>query len=232
MLNYSELIKKNPHWHHKFEIAPGVFTPGSFDPEALLAMLQLPRRLDGLRVLDIGTSDGFFALEMWRRGAEVVALDYRDKKEHGYWVTEAISGMQVSYVKCSLYEIDASSLGTFDIVLFLGVLYHLPDMMRGLDLVRSVTKTRMFLETYCDFSLPQDIACARYYKHSSLSNDFSNFWAPNSRCVKDMLDDVGFEVEREQAWGDRIFLSCSRSISTAQSSDKLSLAYKGPGFKL
>jgi tRNA (mo5U34)-methyltransferase len=74
------LVARVAHWHHRFEIYPGVITPGTYNPTDLLKKTQLPADLRGTRVLDIGTSDGFFALQLARRGAQVVAIDYRAKK--------------------------------------------------------------------------------------------------------------------------------------------------------
>ena len=60
------------HWYHRIEIKPGIVTPGINDATVTLAMLDLPDDATGLRVLDVGTRDGFFAFELERRGAEVV----------------------------------------------------------------------------------------------------------------------------------------------------------------
>ena len=67
------LVASVPHWHHKFEIYPGVVTPGAYEPGFLLDKTGLPDDLSGLRVLDIGTSDGFFSLHLAKRGAQVAA---------------------------------------------------------------------------------------------------------------------------------------------------------------
>ena len=48
------VVSKVRHWHHKFEVFPGVVTPGSYDPQFLLEKLQLPADMTGMRVLDIG----------------------------------------------------------------------------------------------------------------------------------------------------------------------------------
>ena len=70
------LIDSAPYWHHKIELAPGVFSPGLQDTQSLLDQISLPTNLSGMRVLDIGARDGFFSFEAERRGAvEVVALD-------------------------------------------------------------------------------------------------------------------------------------------------------------
>src|SRR6059036_774868 len=72
-------VAEVPEWYHTVELAPGVVTPGWFDLRDLPARLPIPADLTGLRCLDIGTFDGFWAFEMERRGAaEVVAIDLID----------------------------------------------------------------------------------------------------------------------------------------------------------
>jgi tRNA (mo5U34)-methyltransferase len=200
------LVGSVSHWHHAFEIYPGLITPGTYDPSFLLNKTRLAAGLRGMRVLDIGTSDGFFALQLARRGAEVVAIDYRGKQDHGYHVMELLNPVQIEYHKMNVYELEDKHLGEFDIVLFLGVLYHLPDMIRALHMIRQSCKGTLFLETHSENDFCRDIAAARYYKESTLANDHTNFWAPNRLCVLDMLHDAGFDVERDEAWGTRLFL--------------------------
>ncbi len=66
-------------WYHTLELAPGVVTPGWLDHRPILERIPLPRRLDGMRCLDVATFNGFWAFEMERRGAsEVVAVDVLD----------------------------------------------------------------------------------------------------------------------------------------------------------
>ena len=57
------------HWYHRIEVAPGVVTPGLHDSPAALRWLELPEKMDGQRVLDVGARDGFFSFEAERRGA-------------------------------------------------------------------------------------------------------------------------------------------------------------------
>jgi tRNA (mo5U34)-methyltransferase len=64
----SALVSQVKHWHHRIELLPGLVTPGSYDPTFLLEKLRLPPRLDGSRVLDVGTSDGYFARELGPSG--------------------------------------------------------------------------------------------------------------------------------------------------------------------
>src|SRR6476659_1405170 len=71
-----EWIASVPTWYHVLDLGDGIRTPGHFDLETTLPHYSLPARLDGLRVLDVGCSDGFFTFEFAKRGAkEVVAVD-------------------------------------------------------------------------------------------------------------------------------------------------------------
>ena len=215
-----QLIASIPHWHHTFEIVPGVVTPGTYNPTFMLEKLRLEDDLSGQRVLDVGTSDGFFALNMRRRGAEVVAVDYRPKSLHGFGVMERLSGLDFDYRQANLYSIDPETWGTFDIVIFLGVLYHLPDMLRALNILRSVCSGRLFLETHCAAGFSPGVSAARYYRGSSLNNDLTNFWSPNPECLRDMLYDAGFDLVREEAW------SADRYFAASQISHDYVRAYK------
>src|SRR5579872_3409662 len=69
-------------WYHTIELPGGIVTPGEYDHRPIVSKVPLPERLDGLRCLDVGTHDGFWAFEMERRGAaEVVAIDVEDPSE-------------------------------------------------------------------------------------------------------------------------------------------------------
>ena len=170
------------------------------------AARRLAADLRGVRVLDIGTSDGFFALQLARGAAEVVAIDYRGKQNHVYYVKELLNPIQIEYHKMNVYELADKHL-QFDVVLFMGVLYHLPDMLRALHLIRQCYRDMLFIETHSENDFCRDSSAARYYRGSTLANDHTNFCAPNRLCVLDMLHDTGFDVERDEAWGQRLFVA-------------------------
>lgn len=219
-----KLIATVPHWHHAFEIIPGVRTPGTYDPTFLLDMLQLPENLRGQRILDIGASDGFFALSLARRGATVVCVDYREKSAHGFGVMEKIAGLQFEYHCANIYDLTPEKLGKFDAILCLGVIYHLPDIVRALYLLRALTDKRLFLETHSDNEFCPDIPAARYYVGDSLHGDWTNFWSPNILCVRAMMNDAGFDVAHDQTWGDRAFVEGVAMNSPLQAR-KMAAAY-------
>jgi tRNA (mo5U34)-methyltransferase len=218
------LIGAVRRWHHKFEILPGLVTPGSYDPEALWSKLQLNSSISGRRVLDIGASDGFFTLRIGELGGDVTAVDFRSKDRHGFGVMETLTGRKFAYEHANIFDLDVDRLGRFDLVLFLGVLYHLPDMMRAFQKLRALCSGTLMVETHCETALSEHIAVARYYKGASLAGDLTNFWSPNRLCVLDMLSDAGFEAVRDEVWSDRMFVE-ARASNDPMASYKMDVAY-------
>ncbi|GAB2523208.1 class I SAM-dependent methyltransferase [Simplicispira piscis] len=207
-MNFSkaqQLVKSVKHWHHTFEIYPGLITPGSYNPSFLLHDISFPSDLRGQRVLDIGPSDGFFSLAAHQLGAEVVAVDYRPKNTHGFGVMEIITGGDFQYHSANIYDLTAKELGTFDHVLFLGVLYHLPDMVKALAIARSLCRGTLYLESHAANDLALQEPIARYYRSATLADDITNFWSPNAACIRDMTFDCAFDLVSERTWGDRYF---------------------------
>jgi tRNA (mo5U34)-methyltransferase len=219
-----KLVDSVAQWHQKFEIVPGLVTPGSYNPGFLLDKMQLPEDLSGQRVLDVGASDGFFSMSLARRGASVVAIDYRPKELHGFGVMERLTGLEFEYRQANLYDLRPAELGTFSIVIFFGVLYHLPDMLRAFAILRSLCSAQLFLETHCCRDFPGEIPVARYWRARTLNNDYTNFWSPTAQCVKDMLLDAGFEIERAEGWAERYF-AAARASGDSEAAVKLRLAY-------
>jgi tRNA (mo5U34)-methyltransferase len=219
------LVASVSHWHHKFEIFPGLITPGSYEPSFLLEKTHLPADLTGQRVLDVGASDGFFALECVRRGASVVAIDSRSKQGHGFHVMEQLNAVDIEYHQMNIYDLADRNLGQFDIVIFMGVLYHLPDMIRALHILRGCSRGAVYLETHSENDFCRDVAAARYYNGNSLAQDHTNFWSPNRLCVLDMLYDTGFDVERDEAWGQRLFVKALAAPVDGLRREKMKLGY-------
>jgi tRNA (mo5U34)-methyltransferase len=156
--------------------------------------------LAGKSVLDIGAWDGAFAFEAERRGARrVLATDHfcwsgpgwGDKR--GFDYAHARLQSNVESLDVDVPDLDPGRLGTFDVVLFLGVLYHVKDPVRCLEVVSRMSDEHLIIETVVaadDYPLP----VARYYQGAELNNDPTNFWAPNFPCLKAMLGDCGFRI--------------------------------------
>ncbi|MFC2172759.1 class I SAM-dependent methyltransferase [Acidobacteriota bacterium] len=132
------LIEK-AHWYHSFEILPGIFTSGSVGVDARsLFDLFLGPDLSGKRALEIGTWDGCHAFELESRGAEVVAIDVHDPDVTAFNTAKKILDSRVEYVRTSIYHIGRNVEGKFDVVVFLGVFYHLKNPILALEAICDV----------------------------------------------------------------------------------------------
>src|SRR5262245_43953284 len=101
-------IGEHPHWYHRITLAPGIVTPGIHDSQQTLAdldQLGLPGDCSGLRVLDVGVRDGFFAFELERRGAEVTGIDSAPATGTGFPVAAGVLGSSVKYVVQNVYDL-------------------------------------------------------------------------------------------------------------------------------
>jgi tRNA (mo5U34)-methyltransferase len=199
-----------PHWYHPIEVRPGIVTPGVNDAPALLRMLDLPVDCRGMRALDLGARDGYFAFELERRGADVVAVDYMAMAESGFAVAADLLGSRVTYLQRNLYQLTTADLGTFDLVLFLGLLYHLPDPLGALRIVRQLARQRMYLESVVlDFGGDTEtLPLMRFFAGASWNGDPTNYWGPNVRCVEDLLAESGFAAAGVMRFGDRALFAC------------------------
>ncbi len=217
-----ERIATVPHWWHRIEVAPGVVTPGGQDCERLLELLQIPDDLDGMRVLDIGTRDGYYAFEMERRGAEVLAIDHVHADQTGFSVVRDIIGSKVEFKADNVYNLDPDVYGTFDLILFSGVLYHLRHPLLALDKIWDVSRTgtQVIVETHViDEGLVDEdgnmhaltafskhlpgFSIAQFYPGSTLGNDFTCHWAPNMTALVDLMTAAGFDTTRSWQLGTR-----------------------------
>jgi tRNA (mo5U34)-methyltransferase len=143
-------------WFHRIELGQGVITPGMDDSPAKLQVLAFPEDLSGKSVIDIGAWDGFFSFEAERRGGDVLATDHycwtRDGifDKGGFNIAKAALKSNVKERTLRVEELPGANLGTFDLVLFLGVLYHAQDPLGYLKIVRSLTKGMAIIETHID----------------------------------------------------------------------------------
>ena len=187
-------------WYHSIELPGGVVTPGGDDSRRRLERLGLPPDLSGLSVLDVGAYDGFFSFEAERRGARrVVAADSFAWTELGrkssFELARAALRSRVEDVEVEVLDLSPERVGVFDLVLFLGGLYHMRHPLLALERVASVTGGRLILETHVDLALTRRPAMA-LYPGSELDHDPTNWCGPNPAAVEAMLRDVGFREVR------------------------------------
>ena len=172
----------------------------------------IPRDLEGRSVLDVGCNAGFYSIEMKRRGAaRVVAVDSDPRYLAQARFAADVAGTEIDFRQMSVYELP--SLGErFDIVLFMGVLYHLRHPLLALDLLseyvvadlmvfqsmlRGSPETARFDSDY-DFSETEhfdDPAYPRmYFVEKKYAGDPTNWWIPNRACAEAMLRSAGFTI--------------------------------------
>ncbi|MFO7177358.1 MAG: TIGR04290 family methyltransferase [Pseudomonadota bacterium] len=173
---------------------------------------HLPEDLSGATVLDIGCNAGFYSLELAKRGAEVTAIDVDPHYlEQARWAAERYGlARSIRFREGQVYEL-ARANRQWDIVLFLGVLYHLRYPMLGLDIVSRCVRRTLVVQS---FEVPGDEIehapenlelenrepLARpgwprlaFIEHS-LAGDCTNWWAPNRACMEAMLRSTGMRV--------------------------------------
>jgi len=212
---------------HGIQTAPEHFL-GNYPADKFARFRQLvPADLSGKTVLDIGCNAGFYAVEMLRRGAaRVVGIDSDDRYlAQARLASEALGfGGRVEFRNLSVY--DVAALGErFDVVVFMGVLYHLRHPLLALDLIRAhVAGDLMLFQTMQQGSaeiadVPADHPFfvpgtydppaffdepgypKLHFIERAFAGDWTNWWAPNTAASLAMLRAAGFTVEG-QADGD------------------------------
>ena len=172
----------------------------------------VPDDLSGRTVLDIGCNGGFYSIEMKKRGAErVLGLDFDERYLEQARFAAEVTGQDIEFRQMSVY--DVAELGErFDVVLFMGVLYHLRHPLLALDLIHEhVAGDLMIFQTMQRGSNRVDPIRADYnffeQKHfdspgypkmhfieHEYAGDWTNWWAPNAACSAAMLRSAGFEI--------------------------------------
>src|SRR6188508_1707208 len=188
-------------WYHTIDLGQGVVTRGVDNTPERLPRVQLPADLSGKSVLDIGAWDGFYSFEAERRRASrVVATDFyawhgagwgTGKGKAGFELARTALGSRVEDVDVDVIDLSPERVGTFDVVLFLGVLYHVPDPLAALTRVSSVAADMLIIETVVDMIGIRRPAAA-FYPARELNDDPTNWWGPNHAAVHGLLHAVGF----------------------------------------
>jgi tRNA (mo5U34)-methyltransferase len=204
-------------WFHNMELAGVETAPDHFLGNYPFIKWRkfadaIPADLSGKSVLDIGCNAGFYSIEMKRRGADrVVGIDFDEAYLAQARFAAEIADCEIEFRQLSVY--DVGSLGqTFDIVLFMGVLYHLRHPLLALDLIRQHVAGDMMvfqsmqrgsgevlpLEENYHFWTRDLFERAAFPKlhfiERRYADDPTNWWIPNRACAEAMLRSAGFEI--------------------------------------
>ena len=228
-------------WFHNLHLPGGIETaPGHFLGDFPTFKWQaiaphIPADLTGWRVLDIGCNAGFYSFALAERGAEVLGIDPdRRYLRQAEWARELLGARRVRFAEASVFDADRLE-GPFDIVFFMGVLYHLRYPLLALDLIARLRPERLVFQTLTfgddsvspharqetDFSTRERLAEASWpqmaFIEGSFCNDPTNWWVPNHAAVEGMLRSAGFKVIARP--GHEIYL-CEFSGGTQRETDK------------
>lgn len=174
----------------------------------------IPADLSGRRVLDIGCNAGYYSFKLAARGASVLAIDSDEHYlDQARWAAERLDPeRRVEFRHCQVYDL-ARTAERFDLILFLGVLYHLRHPLLALDLIARLVRGRLILQTLTMPAqpsstppVPADLPIdererltqpgwprAAFIEHQ-LAGDPTNWWAADDECVRAMLRSSGLRV--------------------------------------
>jgi tRNA (mo5U34)-methyltransferase len=173
---------------------------------------SIPADLSGRSVLDIGCNGGFYSIEMKRRGAaRVVAMDTDPEYLAQARFAAEVTGQEIEFRQLSVYDVGA--LGErFDIVLFMGVLYHLRHPLLALDLIHAHAARDLLVFQSMQRGSPGIAPVAEDYAFQDTApfddpgwprlhfverryaGDPTNWWVPNRACAEAMLRAAGFAI--------------------------------------
>ena len=199
-----EQVAAEPAWFHRMALRPDLVTPGVSDPAVdKLPYFGLPEDLSGQRVLDIGCAEGFFSFEAERRGAaEVVSIDPDPNYSRRFQLVKIANDSKAVVYRTSIYDLSPRTFGTFDVVFFFGVLYHLRHPMLALERIREVCTGTILAQSACEeppgFG---DEPYCHFYPHGMAFDvpgapgaiDPTVFFMPNRACVRAFISSAGFE---------------------------------------
>lgn len=217
-LTLQQQIESLGPWFHNLRLGGIQTAPHHFlgdYPEIKFAGFRdaIPANLAGKTVLDIGCNAGFYSLEMKRRGAaRVLGIDTDEHYLRQARFAAKVIGADVEFLRLPVWDIAA--LGEkFDLVLFMGVLYHLRHPLLALDLIHEHAARDLLLfqsmqrgsheniliEPDYDFNAIAPFDSPGYPKmhfvEHRYSHDETNWWIPNRACVEAMLRSSGFRIE-------------------------------------
>lgn len=204
-------------WFHNLDLGGVKTAPNHFlgdYPEVKWQRFasSIPEDLTGKSVLDVGCNAGFYSIQMKRRGADrVVAIDSDEKYLDQARFAAKVSGAEIEFRNLSVYRVGELN-EKFDLVLFMGVLYHLRHPLLALELLHEHVVADLLvaqsmlrgsserIEVPPDFPFweselfkNEQFPCM-YFIEKRYANDPTNWWIPNRACFEAMLRSAGFEI--------------------------------------
>jgi tRNA (mo5U34)-methyltransferase len=212
-----ERVESLGPWFHNLDLAGVKTAPSHFLGDYPAVKWRrfakaIPSDLHGKSVLDIGCNAGFYSIEMKRRGAaRVLGIDFDEDYLAQARFAAEVSDLDIEFRRLSVYDVGA--IGEwFDLVLFLGVLYHLRHPLLALDLIHEHVARDLMVFQSMQRGSPEIEKLRKNYPFSETelfdrpgfpklhfieqryADDQTNWWVPNRACVEAMLRSAGFEI--------------------------------------
>jgi tRNA (mo5U34)-methyltransferase len=214
-------------WWHSFELPDGRRIDGVCKLEGLRERIQqfpIPEDLRGARVLDVGSWDGWYSFEMERRGADVLAVDcWNNPRFHQM---KAALNSRVEFRQLDVYELTPDRVGQFDIVLFMGVLYHLKHPLLALERICSVTKRLAAVDSFVlkEGHRPgenvENRAVMEFFETDEFGGQTDNWCGPSLPCLMAMCRTAGSaRVEHRATLVSGACVACHRIWEPSQAPD-------------
>ena len=215
-----DAVKALP-WVHTIDLGNGIVTPGRWPPSSLI--LQAFDHVDftGKRVLDIGCWDGLWSFEAEKRGAaEVYATDDISQRHlhstRTFTLAKDILASNVRYFPETPIESIPSLDVKFDIVLFLGVYYHLRDPLRALAILRSVLNEGGLIIIEGEVCYNRRRSFARFLYTDIVYDDSSNWWIPSIKCLEEWIQSSFFRTQAAYLYTNKATDRMSRFVYAAK----------------
>jgi len=185
-------------WWHSFELPDGSVIDGVTSVASLrkrLAQFPIPADLKGKRALDIGCWDGWYSFELERRGAEVMAIDNWDNPRFRH--VHSLYNSRVDYRQFDMYELTPERIGRFDIVLFMGVLYHLKHPLLALERVCALTTELAAVDSFVlrEGQCPPELLARpllEFFETDEMGGQVDNWFGPTVPALLAMCRVAGF----------------------------------------
>lgn len=200
-----EISEMNSYeWWHSIPFSREVRPKGYCQPTDFISRYMLDSiDFRGKSVLDIGCWDGFQLFYAEARGASrVVGVDKLDQRHMGAGARSFAKRKlrsSAEFIDMNVYELSPEKIGTFDIVMMFGVLYHLVHPMLGIERACSVCKNEFLLATHFLPSTDPMPWCV-LYAGAELDHDASNWSGPNRIWILKALEMQGFGSRRENIY--------------------------------
>ncbi len=238
-------------WFHNLHLPDGTQTApehflGDFPSYKWREIAEhLPQDMSGMRALDIGCNAGYYSFELAKRGAEVTALDIDEHYlKQARWAAEAMGlANKIEFRHCAVYQL-AHEPEQYDLIWFMGVLYHLRYPLLALDIVRKCCKGQMVFQTMtapgddvfpaqADYGLQErDILNEpgwpkmAFIEHR-VANDPTNWWALNHAGVEAMLRAAGFQ--QIQRIAHEVYTCNISAVPSTLATNELNCVLQTPG---